>query len=105
MWPDGDSYKTLIRERYSLAKELRSQQLEYHRKKQKERKRFKIGGGWKVSTAGEKAIETYLYTYAESSNFSVKMNLEGISSSENFLKNFLPSAKNFILNGIQRWLL
>ena len=42
MWPDGDSYKTLIRERYSLAKELRSQQLEYHRKKQKERKRYII---------------------------------------------------------------
>jgi len=42
MESNGDSCKTLIRERYSLAKELRSQQLEYHRNKQKERKRYII---------------------------------------------------------------
>ena len=40
MESNADSCKTLIRERYSLAKEHKSQQLEYHRKKQKERKKI-----------------------------------------------------------------
>ena len=36
-WSNGDSCKTLIRERYSLVKEFRSQQLEYHRKNEEKK--------------------------------------------------------------------